>query len=89
MKPNSNESLASGSPSQSGATRDAPTDAEKAAAETQSDRVDEAGVRGRDDEDADAGNNPRSDLSRDVTTAHDPKTKQIEANARHADAKLP
>jgi hypothetical protein len=88
MKPNSNESLASGSPSQSGSAPDTASDAERAAAASHGDREDEAGVHEMDAE-ADSQNNPRSDISRDVATAHDPKAKQIETNARHADAKLP
>ena len=100
MTNRSNQSLATGAPSQSGDLGETATDPEKADAATASDRVDEAAPQGLDAAEGDhqdnltdgggegRGNNPRSDLSRDEVAQSDGEQASIAAGAKHSDAKL-
>lgn len=103
MNNRSNESLASGSPSQSSDMEDTATDRERSDAASASDRVDEASPQGLDDAEethqdiltdggndgnADGGNDPRSDMSREMATPSAGEQASIDAGARHSSAKL-
>lgn len=99
MNTRSNESLASGSPSQSGDMGSSATDRELQEAASASDRVDEAAPQGLDEDEGkhqdiltdggnDAGNDPRSDLSRDDVSSSRGEQASIDAGARHSGAKL-